>query len=192
MSFHSLALQIISGCWILFAAVWLIAAWWTKASIYREKKSQRLRYSILLVVAYVILVNGGRLPFPMNLRIIPGEDSINFAGILLCVTGLLFSFWARLTLGTNWSGTITLKKEHELIQRGPYRIVRHPIYTGLLAMLIGTVLVLGRVAGLISLVLAFLSFWIKLRDEEELMLKQFPEKYRAYRDRTKQIIPFLL
>jgi protein-S-isoprenylcysteine O-methyltransferase Ste14 len=71
-------------------------------------------------------------------------------------------------------------------------LVRHPIYTGLLAMFLGTVIVLGHVAGIAGLVLVFVSFWIKLRHEERIMLKQFPDQYAAYQQRVKRIIPFVL
>ena len=99
---------------------------------------------------------------------------------------------ARALLGRNWSGTVTLKENHELIVRGPYRLVRHPIYAGLMAMMIATALQQGHVAGLLGVVLVFVSFWIKSSYEEEVMLKQFPEQYADYRQRVKRIIPFLL
>src|SRR6185312_9564254 len=99
---------------------------------------------------------------------------------ILCVCGLVFCFWARAVLGGNWSGTITLKEKHELIVRGPYRLVRHPIYTGLLAMTLATLVVVGHVAAVIGALLIFLSFWIKLNNEEEVMLKQFGTDYIAY------------
>jgi protein-S-isoprenylcysteine O-methyltransferase Ste14 len=85
-----------------------------------------------------------------------------------------------------------LKENHELIVRGPYRLVRHPIYTGLLAMLIATAIEQGHIAAMIGLVLVFISFWIKLNGEEEVMRKQFPDQYAAYAERVKRIIPFLL
>jgi protein-S-isoprenylcysteine O-methyltransferase Ste14 len=95
-------------------------------------------------------------------------------------------------LGRNWSGVVTLKEEHELIERGPYRIVRHPIYTGMLGMFAGTAIVIGYLGGFLGLLLAFASFWLKLKREEDLMLKQFPNKYAAYQLRVKRIIPFLV
>jgi protein-S-isoprenylcysteine O-methyltransferase Ste14 len=95
-------------------------------------------------------------------------------------------------LGRHWSGTVTLKEDHELIERGPYCIVRHPIYTGLLVMYLATAVSLGRIGGLIGVPLVFASFWIKLRAEESVMLKQFPGPYAAYQQRVKRIIPFLL
>jgi protein-S-isoprenylcysteine O-methyltransferase Ste14 len=85
-----------------------------------------------------------------------------------------------------------LKENHELIGRGPYRLVRHPIYTGLLAMLLATWMEQGHIAGAIGLVLAFASFWIKSNNEEEVMRKQFPEQYADYTERVKRIIPFIL
>jgi protein-S-isoprenylcysteine O-methyltransferase Ste14 len=100
--------------------------------------------------------------------------------------------WARLILGRNWSGVITLKEGHELIERGPYRVVRHPIYTGILAMLAGTAIALGYFGGFLGFLLVFVSFWLKLKREEDLMLEHFPAKYAAYQRRVKRIIPFLV
>jgi protein-S-isoprenylcysteine O-methyltransferase Ste14 len=150
---------------------------------------RRLRYSILLVIAYLLLINGRRLPYPLNIRVIPGVEVIAWAGVVLCIAGLAFSIWARVTLGRNWSGAVTLKEGHELIERGPYRLVRHPIYTGLITMFVVTVIVLGHVGGIVGALLVLVSFWIKLGDEEKLMLQQFPDQYAAYQQRVKRIIP---
>jgi len=87
---------------------------------------------------------------------------------------------------------VTLKEEHELVQRGPYRVVRHPIYTGMLIMSFATALVQSHLAGFAGVLLMFASFWIKLGREEGLMLQQFPERYAAYQQHVKRIIPFLL
>jgi protein-S-isoprenylcysteine O-methyltransferase Ste14 len=87
---------------------------------------------------------------------------------------------------------ITLKEGHELIERGPYHIARHPIYTGILAMFAGTAIAMGYFGGFIGLLLLFVSFWVKLKREEDLMLKHFPTKYAAYQRRVKRIIPFLI
>ncbi len=173
-------------------AVWLLAAISTKRSVYRESRAQRLRYSILLIAGYFLLIRGHRLPYSLSARVLPRIEVIAWAGAALSVAGLAFCIWARVTLGRNWSGAVTLKEEHELIERGPYRLVRHPIYTGLIAMFLATAIVLGHVGGIIGLVLVFISFWIKLSDEERVMLKQFPDQYAAYQHRVKRIIPFVL
>ena len=192
MQGYSIAIDIIRACWIIFLLIWVLAATSTKRSVYREKRAQRLRYSMLLIAGYFLLINGRRLSYPLNVRVIPDMEGIAWAGVVLCVAGLAFCIWARATLGRNWSGTITLKEGHELIERGPYRLVRHPIYTGLITMFLATVVVLGHLAGIIGAVLVFVSFWIKLGEEEKVMLKQFPDQYSAYQQRVKRIIPFVL
>lgn len=192
MQAYSLAIDIIRGCWLVFVAIWVIGALSTKRTVYRETHAQRLRYWVWLVIAYFLLTYGQRLPYPLNLRIIPHVASTAWAAAVLCVIGLAFAFWARITLGRNWSGLVTLKEGHELVERGPYRFVRHPIYTGILTMFFATALALGHLAGFVATFLMFASFWIKLRDEEQLMLQQFPDRYAAYRQRAKRIIPFVL
>lgn len=187
-----ISITIIRTCWILFVVVWLIAATLTKRSVYHENRLARLRYTIFLALGVWLLFRGARLRFPFNVSIIPRNDLIAAIGAIACVVGLVFCIWARLVLGRNWSGTITLKEDHELITRGPYRWVRHPIYTGLLAMCVGTMLVTDHVAGFLGLALIFVSIWIKLRYEEALMLRQFPTEYPQYRKRVKTIIPFIL
>lgn len=188
-----LAKNVINTSWGVFFVVWVVAALFTKRTVYREASFQRLRYVVPIVIGWFLLFRGGRrLPYPLNLPIIPHIDAIVAAAAILCVFGLGVCLWARAVLGRNWSGVVTLKEEHELIVRGPYQFVRHPIYTGLLTMLAATVIYQGHLGGIIGLVLVFVSLWIKLSEEEELMLKQFPDQYAAYRERVKRIIPFLL
>jgi protein-S-isoprenylcysteine O-methyltransferase Ste14 len=191
MQTYSLALDIVSGCWLVFVAIWLLAAISTKRTVYRESRTQRLRYWVLLVTAYFLLIYGRQLSYPLNLRIIPHTAPIAWSAAILCIAGLLLALWARFILGRNWSGLVTLKEEHELVERGPYRFVRHPIYTGMLAMFFATALVQRHLAGFVGVALMFASFWIKLFLEENLMLQQFPRRYAAYRKRTKRIIPFV-
>ena len=192
MKAYSLVLDIISGCWLVFVAIWVLAAVSTKRTLYREPRAQRLRYWVLLVIAYLLLFYGPRLPYPLNLGIIPHVAPTAWAAAVLCVIGLVFAVWARVTLGRNWSGVVTLKEGHELVERGPYRFVRHPIYTGILTMFFATALAQGHLSGFVGTLLMFASFWIKLRDEEKLMLQQFPERYADYRRRAKCIVPFVL
>lgn len=188
----SLPADIIPACWILFSVIWLLAAASTKRSIYRESGARRLRYWILLVLAFLLLTKRHRLPYPLDVRIISATETVEWMAGILCIAGLAFCVWARATLGRNWSGTITLKEGHELVERGPYRLVRHPIYTGLLAMFLATAIVFGHLGGFVAVVVAFASFWIKLVEEEKLMRQQFPEQYRSYEQRVKRIVPFVL
>lgn len=189
---YSVANDILSACWIIFAVVWAFAAIATKQTVYRESVADRLRYMVLIILAFFLLFRGRLFSYPLSVRLIPRTDAIALAAAILSVAGLAFCLWARAVLGRNWSGTVTLKEDHELITRGPYALVRHPIYTGLLAMFVATALISGHLAGIIGIVLGFLSFWIKLGNEERVMLKQFPDQYAAYQQRTKRIIPFVL
>ena len=192
MQTYPLVLNIISVCWILFAVIWLLAAFATKQTVYKESRAQRLRYTIPILLGGFLLAKGHRLSDPLNHRVIPQVEALAWSGAVLCVAGLAFCIWARFTLGRNWSGLVTLKGGHELIISGPYALVRHPIYTGLLTMFVATVTVVGHVAGIIAMPFVLVSFWIKLRHEERLMLKQFPNEYAAYQQRVKRIIPFIL
>ena len=169
----------------------MVAAFWTKQSIYRERGGL-WRYTLPLIIGAYLIFKGPRLSDPLDLRVIPHSDAIAWIGVVLCIAGLLFCVWARFTLGRNWSGVVTFKGGHELITRGPYAIVRHPIYTGILIMIVGTVIVFGHVAGIVALPFVFWGLWIKLRYEEKLMLEKFPDQYAAYQRRVKRLIPFVL
>jgi protein-S-isoprenylcysteine O-methyltransferase Ste14 len=184
--------NIISACWGVFLVVWLLAAIFSKRAVYRESGAQRLRYMLPIAIGCYLLFRGYRLPYPLSVRIIPHTDAVLVVSSILCICGVTFCFWARAVLGRNWSGSVTVKENHELIVRGPYRLVRHPIYTGLLTMVMATAIQQGHIGGILGLILIFVSLWIKSSHEEEVMRKQFPEQYPAYRQRVKRIIPFVL
>jgi protein-S-isoprenylcysteine O-methyltransferase Ste14 len=192
MSDYFTPLHLIRDCWMIFFVVWIVAAAATKRAVYRESRAQRLSYSLLLVAGLYLMFKAYRFDSWLGLPALPASPAIAWVAVGLCVAGLAFSIWARLTLGRNWSGTVTLKEGHELIVRGPYRFVRHPIYTGLLVMIVATTVAFGHFLGFVGVFLAFVSFWIKLGYEEKVLLKQFPDEYAAYQKRVKRIIPFLL
>jgi protein-S-isoprenylcysteine O-methyltransferase Ste14 len=113
-------------------------------------------------------------------------------GVVLCGLGAALAIWARNVLGKNWSSVPQIKAGHELIQTGPFRLVRHPIYTGILLALFGTCFGRGRIQGLVLFLFCFVAFWIKLKVEESFMSQQFPEAYPQYRNSTKALIPHIL
>jgi protein-S-isoprenylcysteine O-methyltransferase Ste14 len=122
----------------------------------------------------------------------PRTFEIADLGAVICLLGLLCALWARITLAGNWSGDVTLKQEHELVEKGPYRFVRHPIYTGMLMMSLGSSISIDTLRGFVGVVIIGLSFWYKLGQEEQLMLTHFPTQYESYKARVKAIVPFIV
>src|SRR6476659_1547048 len=169
---HLALRNIITACWGTFFLVWVLAALFTKRTVQRETAARRFRYVVPMVIGWYFLFRGQRLPRPFNIQIISQTDAVLVVAAILCLCGLGFCLWARAVLGRNWSGTVTVKENHELIVRGPYRLVRNPIYTGLLAMLVATALQHVHIAGMIGLIFVYISLWIKLGDEEEVMSNQ--------------------
>jgi protein-S-isoprenylcysteine O-methyltransferase Ste14 len=112
--------------------------------------------------------------------------------VALVALGLGFSALARAWLGGNWSGTVTVKQGHELIRSGPYALVRHPIYSGMLLALIGSALMVGKWRALIGLALIVVSFVHKLKIEERFMAQEFGEDYARYREEVAMLVPFLV
>jgi protein-S-isoprenylcysteine O-methyltransferase Ste14 len=177
--------------WIAFCAIWLVMALRTKPTQQRESISSRLSYTVFVIAgAYLVF---GKEVAPPWLRIHLFQTTLftDGLGVALTAAGIGFAVWARLYLGSNWSGTVTVKVGHELVRTGPYRWVRHPIYTGLIVALLGTALQRAQVRGLIALVLLYVGFKLKSRIEERAMIDTFGTEYDQYSRTTGAIIPKL-
>ncbi|MGH3731821.1 MAG: methyltransferase family protein [Acidimicrobiales bacterium] len=179
------------GAWIALLTVWIVMAFTTKPTVERRGFTP----SLLLIIVVEGLFFYGRHATQHSWvhRVLwtPSADEA-IIGAIVVVIGAAFALWARLTIGGNWSGGVTVKENHELIRRGPYAIVRHPIYTGLFAMLIGGTVEYGNVLYVVTFALSIAIFAPKIRSEEHLMEKTFPSEYSEYRDHVKAVIPFLL
>jgi len=177
--------------WIAWLVYWISSAANVKKAIRRESNWWRASYIIPIVIASILLsippVAGGGFLFSNLLPI----GVAYWPGVLLIAAGLGFSVWARQHLGRNWSGTVQVKQDHQLVRDGPYRFVRHPIYTGVLTALLGTALVNNHWGGILAVVIAFGSFWRKLTLEERFMGETFGSAYEEYRRKTAALIPFL-
>ena len=179
------------GCWILFVLYWSVSAFSVKRAADRQPWIGILAHRAPTLSGYVLLF-WPKPPYPLSLRLTSGNALPAFIGAGLCCVGLLTAIWARKILGRNWSSTVLFKEEHELIEKGPYRFVRHPIYTGILAMSFGSALVVGRLGAWVGVLLVLGGFWIKLRQEERLLTRYFPTQYPGYITRVKALIPFVL
>jgi len=186
-------LKLIFWCWDIFVLFWLINMFSNKRTAQRQTAGSRLRYMVFFFLAFWLLFGGvfRHRQHPFEFVVLPHSLALNIISLVLALLGLSLSIWARVVLGRNWSGTVTFKENHELIERGPYAFIRHPIYTGMLLMFLGTALALGTFAGLMGVPILFLSFWIKFRQEEALMIEHFGDQYLTYRKRVSAIIPFV-
>jgi protein-S-isoprenylcysteine O-methyltransferase Ste14 len=176
--------------WIPFIAYWVLAAQETRPSRERVRAaSSPVRSALYLAGGALIFLSPSLGLF--DDRFVPAVVEVGAAGWVLTALGMLFSIWARVSLGRNWSGRVVLKHEQGLVSTGPYTLVRHPIYTGLLVALAGTAVYDGRWRALLGLAFFAIGFWMKARSEEKLLEREFGEEYRSYRARTPMLIPSL-
>ncbi len=200
---HAVGVGIVVA-WVLWFAVWVAASLRTKPVVHRETAGSRAYYASLIVASMILLLlakstrvgaailASGPPASWLYLRFIPFYPGVVWVGGPLVLAGMVVAFWARFHLGANWSGAVTLKEDHELVRTGPYRLVRHPIYTGMLLAVAGTACAIGQVRGVLGFALAFYALWHKSRIEERLMIDTFGDAYRRYRTEVKGLIPYVL
>lgn len=178
--------------WIVFLLYWQIKASDAKATTRLESPVSRVIRSIVFLAA-IVLLSAPNLPAPFLYQPILKQGYLTFfAGAAVTVAGLLFAVWAREHLGMNWSRSVTIKQGHELITSGPYAVVRHPIYTGILTGFLGSAMAEGQVRSLIAFLLVSGVLWVKLRLEERWMREQFGPTYEAYSRRVAALVPYVL
>ena len=161
---------------------------WSKRTARRESMLSRLTHSVPLVIA-IWLFAAARI---LRGRFLPDGAGWWWLGAVLVAAGLAWTVYARAVLGRNWSAEVTFKQDHELIESGPYALVRHPIYTGLVVMALGTAINYGRVIGFVLFIGLCGALWWKARQEERIMASHFPGAYADYKARVHAIVPFVL
>ncbi len=180
--------------WLAWMVVWMIWALRTKQARQRLKFAEALPYMVPTAIGVYLAFSDAKVLRLMGLWR-PGIAPVPWLmglGVGLTAAGLLFAIWARLYLGQNWSGLVTVKHDHQLIRTGPYHFVRHPIYSGIILALIGTVLCRRNLWGFAGVALVWLGFSMKSRLEERFMVQTFGSQYEEYRRTTGAIIPRLL
>ena len=190
MANTTIALKIIAGLWIAWVAYWIVAARDTKATNWREPLTSQALHRAPLWAAIWLLALPDTVPRVLTQSFLPPSTALQVASVLLAITGMTVSVWARRHLGRNWSGTVTVKEAHTLVRTGPYGYVRHPIYSGLLLALLGTALAIDEWRGLVAFLLAFVALILKSRIEEDRMRATFAD-YDEYRRRTAALVPFV-
>lgn len=174
---------------LIFIGYWIINAKSVKQT--REKVGGIGSYGHYILIAVAATVMNIKV-YPLTIQLFPFLNYIGILSIICSVLGLILTLMARRTLAKNWSSSVTFKKDHELITWGVYKYMRHPIYTGILLMLIGTILAIETVGVVAGFIIIFIAFWLKLKQEENLLTKHFSKEYPAYKNKVKALVPFIL
>ena len=188
------AISLIYLFWVILLLYWGVFAFSVKRDM-RLAQSWQSRLGLVLFFFIMMFALASLLYFQKifsSLQTATASHAtwLSITGVVLCGLGVAFAIWARFYLGKNWSGTPSLKEGHELIVGGPYRLVRHPIYTGMLLALLGSALVGGFLWFIIFISSAALLLY-RIKIEERLMAAQFPAQYLEYKKKTKSLIPFI-
>jgi protein-S-isoprenylcysteine O-methyltransferase Ste14 len=177
---------LLAALWITFVVTWIVAAFDTKRYAQRNVRSIVARVSALLIVLSLLRIHAIRHAL-VGVQHAVRNPLLASIGIVLVALGIGVAIWARIHLGRNWGMPMSLKEDPELVTSGPYAMVRHPIYGGMLVAMFGSMLV--SILWFVPLVLFGFYFFWSAKTEEKIMLKQFPQSYPDYMTRTKMFFP---
>ena len=177
--------------WSAFILSWIGAAFWADRAEKRPARREAWLYRAVTVAGVVLLVAGGEQFTRAADRLWFFEPVVDYVLVLVVLSGLAFTWWARLYLGRLWSSSVTKKADHRVVDTGPYAIVRHPIYTGIILACAATVAQLGTALAVAGVLVLWVGFWIKARLEERFLRGQLGEGiYDAYRRKVPMLVPF--
>lgn len=180
--------------WFVVLAFWFISGFFAKKAQSQEPLLKRFILYWLPIIVAIYLLGPGRWFGHTWLRenFVEHTNLVGMIGLSFCAVGAIIAIWSRYMLGKNWSLSIQKKENHELVQNGIYKLVRHPIYTGLLLLIIGNAIIVGDYRAIIAVILVFISLWFKLKKEEKLLTDTFGNAYMIYKSRTRALIPFVI
>ena len=183
--------RLIGWIWMGTGIVWLVTSVTAKTTARKQSARSRLLHVGIEILAFLLVFDSDFRVGPLNKRVIPESPASASIGLAVTVCGLLVTLWARFFLGRNWSANVTVKEDHELVRGGPYRVVRHPIYSGLVLALIGTAVAFGRIGCFVGAFLALIGWRLKSLVEERFMEEQFGTEYVRYKREVKALIPLI-
>jgi len=186
---HAWAFATIEFAWVLTGIYFIASALLTNKIKRRESSAGRLLDLILLWGGYVLLFSQVPIPNPSHTHFIPPRAALQILGIVLTYAGLTLTIWSRARLGRYWSGTVALKQDHHLIQSGPYRVVRHPLYSGIIVAAAGMCLCVTTWSSLLGVISLLACFERRAHKEDSLLASEFGPEFEAYRQRTGRLVP---
>ena len=181
------AAQLAGWLWSSLLVVWVALWFGMKRAKKLESPWEMAQHALPVTLGFWLLFENNWKG--LNLRLLPQIPAVWMFGLFLTAFGVIISIWARLTLGTNWSGVVTLKKGHELVRKGLYRRIRHPIYTGVLVAMIGTAMINGHLRGWIGFAIVWAAFYFKARREEKLLRQEFGPGFEEHSRCTGMFFP---
>ncbi|MGY5810599.1 methyltransferase family protein [Rhizobium sp. LEGMi198b] len=191
MSEAALLARFLPVCWGIWAVIWFVASFRVKKTTRSEDPLSRLSNTAPIWIGAFLLAAPPSWLGLLSFRLLP-QDLIYYGiGAALTVIGLAFAVWARYHLGRNWSGVITVKEDHALIRTGPYAIVRHPIYSGLLLAVIGSAITRGHIGAMLAIACMLYAVLRRVRIEERWMSETFGQAYTDYKAETPALVPFV-
>jgi protein-S-isoprenylcysteine O-methyltransferase Ste14 len=183
----------ISLVWSVICLYWIITSLRLKPVARMESFATRLLQWSLLCVVVILMFSQRPLPAFFEQQVVPRSTLASLFGIAVAGAGAMIALAARRQLGGNWSASVTIKQGHELVSSGPYGLVRHPIYFGLIVAALGTAIAFGQMRDWIALPIWVAAFRIKQLKEEQMLVETFGDKYREYRRVVRSaMIPLLL
>jgi len=182
--------ELILGIWVVWFVFWRFAARGAKPASQQETIGSRLSYLIPMLFV-IALIAWQAWPGWLGTQLVDGGWTEYWISVAVLICGLMLAVWARRALGDNWSGRVSVKSGHELVRSGPYRYLRHPVYTGGLLGLLGTALASGKVSGFIAVSVALCALLYKLHIEERWMFAHFGDAYREYRRASWALVPLI-
>jgi protein-S-isoprenylcysteine O-methyltransferase Ste14 len=176
--------------WLGWVISWIAAAFWSDRNENRLFTRDVLAYRILIAIGIILSLHStARLLGARRLWHVGYAGAFLLLGLTLA--GILFAWWARIHLGRLWSSGVTRKKDHHVVDTGPYRFVRHPIYTGLLAAALTTTIAQATPTAIAGWLVILCGLWLKARTEERFLTVELePEAYASYRRRVPMLLPF--
>jgi protein-S-isoprenylcysteine O-methyltransferase Ste14 len=182
---------IIGVCWIAFWLYWIISAFGSKKGTRLNIRHFFVIRIALIVVAATLFSTLNKQPYSFQNRTVTSNEPVLILGLIMFLAGLTLAVWARIYLGKNWGMPMTQKKDPELVTSGPYRYIRHPIYSGILLAALGSAFA-ASIYWLLVFIIFAIYFIYSALVEEKLMMRQFPKVYPGYKSKTKMLIPFIL
>jgi protein-S-isoprenylcysteine O-methyltransferase Ste14 len=182
-------LQLDAFLWIAWSGAWFAAGMFARRNKSIEGRLIRLQHVVPTVIGFVLIFHDRRHPWiagPVYRR-----RGVEWLGFAMTLAGLAHAVWARVHLGRYWSGMITLKEGHRLIRSGPYRLTRHPIYTGFLLAALGSAISAGTGDALIGIAIMVVAYLIKIRREEAVLTREFGDEYAQFRAEVAALVPLV-